>query len=75
MLPFLCQFTGDKPPAEAAYFVPEKDAGPFKKLVVGSDDKNKKHIVVNTEDKTLSVKVLDDTQSSTHIFVISDAYI
>ena len=29
VLPFLPQFTGDKPPADATYFVPKKVAGPF----------------------------------------------
>ena len=71
VLPFLLQFSGDKPPPNADYFVMWKVAGPFEACVVGSDDKSKKCIAVNMQNNTLTVEVLDGTQQSTPIFVLS----
>ena len=67
MLPFLPQFTGDKPPADATYFVPKKVAEPFETFAVGSDDN--KRIAVNMQGKSLTVKELEDPQPSTISFV------
>ena len=73
MLPFLSQMTEGKIPPNAASFLPQQVRGPFEGCILESD--RKMCLAVNTQDKTLTIKKWEDTQSSAKSFVISQANI
>ena len=73
MLPFLSQLTEENPTENEAYFELVKDVGPFEALKLGSD--HSKRLAVDTRDKRLTIKELQDTQPSNITLVICDANI
>ena len=75
MLPFLSQF-GVDPPSNAVSFVPRSDPkdGPFEEFILWpkvNESDPEKCLVVNMQDKRLTIKNREDSQSGTRRFVIS----
>ena len=75
VLPFLSQFTGENPPKDVEFLVPETVDGLFKQWTLGSN-RNKCLAVNNMQDKRLTVKESrQDTQPFTTIFLMNGANI